>query len=90
MGQMGFFDVANRSAGLDAKNDPLARLDALVPWEQFRGERSGSATVLVCQAESVACHGVWLRRMALRMTSSLRMQAVSASLAGLPARRRRS
>lgn len=33
---MGFFDVANRYAGLDAKKDPLARIDAVVPWEQFR------------------------------------------------------
>ncbi len=32
MGQMGFFDIANRYAGLDAKNDPLARIDEVVPW----------------------------------------------------------
>jgi IS5 family transposase len=37
MGQMGFFDVAKRYAGLDAKNDPLLRIDALVPWQSFRG-----------------------------------------------------
>ena len=37
MGQMGFFDVARRYAGLDAKNDPLVRIDALVPWQSFRG-----------------------------------------------------
>jgi len=36
MGQMGFFDIANRYAGLDAKNDPLVRIDAVVPWERFR------------------------------------------------------
>jgi len=36
MGQMGFFDVANRYAGLDAKNDPLVKIDAVVPWEDFR------------------------------------------------------
>jgi transposase, IS5 family len=36
VGQMGFFDIANRYAGLDAKKDPLAQIDALVPWEQFR------------------------------------------------------
>lgn len=34
---MGFFDVARRYAGLDAKQDPLLRIDALVPWEGFRG-----------------------------------------------------
>lgn len=33
---MGFFDIADRYAGLDAKMDPLARIDAVVPWEQFR------------------------------------------------------
>jgi IS5 family transposase len=37
MGQMGFFDVARRYAGLDAKKDPLVGIDALVPWESFRG-----------------------------------------------------
>ncbi len=36
MGQMGFFDIANRYAGLDAKNDPLARIDEVVPWTAFR------------------------------------------------------
>ena len=37
MGQMGFFDVERRYAGLDAKQDPLLGIDALVPWESFRG-----------------------------------------------------
>jgi len=36
MGQIGFFDVANRYASLDAKNDPLVKIDELVPWEKFR------------------------------------------------------
>lgn len=36
MGQMGFFDVANRYAGLDAKNDPLVKINDVVPWETFR------------------------------------------------------
>ena len=31
MGQMGFFDIANRYAGLDAKNDPLVKIDEVVP-----------------------------------------------------------
>ncbi len=35
-GQMGFFDIANRYAGLDAKNGPLARIDEVVPWADFR------------------------------------------------------
>ncbi len=36
MGQMGFFDIANRYGGLDAKNDSLARIDEVVPWEALR------------------------------------------------------
>ena len=36
MSQLGFFDVANRYAGLDAKNDPLLKIDSVVPWEDFR------------------------------------------------------
>ena len=27
---------ANRYAGLDAKNDPLVKIDEVVPWEDFR------------------------------------------------------
>jgi IS5 family transposase len=33
---MGFFDLAKRYDGLDAKNDPLARIDEVVPWAAFR------------------------------------------------------
>ena len=36
MGQMGFFDIAKRYAGLDAKNDPLVKIDEAVRWEDFR------------------------------------------------------
>ena len=36
MGQMGFFDIAKRYADLDAKNDPLVKIDEVVPWEDFR------------------------------------------------------
>ena len=36
MTQMGFFDVENRYAALDANNDPLVRINAVVPWETFR------------------------------------------------------
>jgi len=35
MGQTVFFDIANRYAGLDAKNEPLVKIDAVVPWEDF-------------------------------------------------------
>ncbi len=36
MAQMGFFDLSNRYASLDAKKDPLLEIDAVVPWEEFR------------------------------------------------------
>jgi IS5 family transposase len=36
MSQLGFFDIANRYADLDAKNDPLLKIDSVVPWEDFR------------------------------------------------------
>jgi hypothetical protein len=36
MAQMGFFDIENRYAALDAKNDPLVKINAAVPWEAFR------------------------------------------------------
>ena len=36
MAQMGFFDLSDRSASLDAKKDPLVEIDAVVPWEEFR------------------------------------------------------
>ncbi len=38
MGQMGFFDLSNRYAGLDRKNDPLVFLQKTVPWANFRPE----------------------------------------------------
>ena len=37
MGQMGFFDLGNRYSGLDAKNEPLLKIDAVVPWEDVNG-----------------------------------------------------
>ena len=36
MAQMGFFDLSDRYASLDAKNDPLLEIDRIVPWEDFR------------------------------------------------------
>ena len=30
---MDFFDIANRYTDLDAKDDPLVQIDALVPWK---------------------------------------------------------
>ena len=31
---MGFFDLV--STGLDAKNEPLLKIDGVVPWEDLR------------------------------------------------------
>ncbi len=42
MGQMSFFDIANRYAGLDAQNDPLVKIDEVVPWEDFRPRREAA------------------------------------------------
>ena len=36
MAQMGFFDLSHRYASLDAKKDPLVKIDAVVPWDEFR------------------------------------------------------
>src|ERR1700731_4643972 len=36
MGQLGFFDLSRRYECLDANNDPLVAIAAMVPWESFR------------------------------------------------------
>lgn len=36
MVRMGFFNLANRYDGLDAKNDPLTKINTVVVWEDFR------------------------------------------------------
>jgi hypothetical protein len=36
MAQMGFSDLSDRTASLDAKRDPLVGIDAIVPREEFR------------------------------------------------------
>jgi len=36
MAQMGFFDLSDRYASLDAKKYPLAEINEIVPWEEFR------------------------------------------------------
>ncbi len=38
MGQIGFFDLSNRFAGLDKFGDPLVVLKKTIPWEAFRPE----------------------------------------------------
>ena len=34
--QLGFFDLSDRYASLDAKNDPLVEINAVVPWEECK------------------------------------------------------
>ena len=46
MGQMGFFDLGNRYSGLDAKNEPLLKIDGVVPWEDMRARLDGVWTLL--------------------------------------------
>jgi IS5 family transposase len=36
MPQMGFFDLSDRYASLDAKKDRLVEINAVVPWDEFR------------------------------------------------------
>ena len=36
MAQMGYFDLSDRYASLDAKRDPLLEINSVVPWEEFR------------------------------------------------------
>ncbi|WP_428545918.1 IS5 family transposase [Profundibacter sp.] len=38
MGQMGFFDLSSRYAGLDKSGDPLVLLNDMVPFEDYRDE----------------------------------------------------
>ena len=38
MGQLGLFDLATRYGGLDVKNDPLVKIDAVVVWGDFRAD----------------------------------------------------
>ena len=38
---MGFFDLSDRYASLDAKRDPLVKMDAIVPWDDFVRRLSG-------------------------------------------------
>jgi hypothetical protein len=41
MAQMGFFDLSDRYASLNAKKDPLVGIDAVVPWDEFRPALEG-------------------------------------------------
>ena len=38
MAQLGFFDADKRLDVLSAKGDPLEKIDAVMPWEDFRDD----------------------------------------------------
>jgi IS5 family transposase len=56
---MGFFDVAKRYAGLDAKKDPLVGIDTLVPWESFRERLEGAWRRPAAARKSAAGRKPW-------------------------------
>ena len=54
MAQMGFFDLSDRYASLDAKKDPLSSIQAVVPWEEFRPTLEGVWRTPAAQRKSRA------------------------------------
>ncbi len=61
MGQMGFFDVSKRYAGLDAKSDPLVKLNATSPG-RISGrswKRSGAGRRRPENPRLAASRGMW-------------------------------
>ena len=59
MSQMGFFDIAKRYAWLDAKNDPLVKIDAAVRWEDFRPSLEAVWRAPVGERKSAAGRKPW-------------------------------
>ncbi|HUS52772.1 MAG TPA: transposase, partial [Thermohalobaculum sp.] len=59
MSQMGFFDIAKRYAGLDAKNDPLVKIEAAVRWEDFRPSLEAVWRAAVGERKSAAGRKPW-------------------------------
>ena len=59
MSQMGFFDVENWYATLDAKDDSLVKINALVPWETFRSRLEQIWRKLVDKCKSNAGYKPW-------------------------------
>jgi IS5 family transposase len=59
MSQLGFFDIAKRYAGLDAKNDPLVKIDAAVRWEDFRPSLEAVWRAPVGERKSAAGRKPW-------------------------------
>ena len=54
MGQPGFFDHDKRLAALSEKGDPLEAINAVVPWEIFRGSIEAVVLTPACERKSNA------------------------------------
>jgi hypothetical protein len=54
MGQLGFFDLSRRYEGLDAKDDPLVAIAAMIPWESLRPKLKASLITGGLRASDVA------------------------------------
>ena len=61
MGQMGFFDIAQRYAGLDAKNDPLVKIDEVVPWQDFRPRRTKKPNIRGVYKDNYLCNQIYIK-----------------------------
>jgi hypothetical protein len=59
MDQTGRFDLAHRYAGLDAKNDPLVKINDAVPWEEFRPQLEAVWRVPPAERASPAGRKPW-------------------------------
>ena len=57
MGQMGFFDLGNRYSGLDAKNEPLLKIDGVVPWEDSQPAGVSPAFIRAFSSRLLRCLG---------------------------------
>ena len=68
MSQPGFFDLDRRLEGLSAKGDPLETINAVVPWESFRGasprssETGGKRLEIPCHHQFESYLVDWLER----------------------------
>lgn len=59
MGQMGFFDLSDRYAGLDKFGDPLVLMKTRVPWENFRPELKATWRIPQEERKSKAGRKPW-------------------------------
>jgi hypothetical protein len=83
--QVGFFDIAKRYAGLDAKNDPLVVIDAAVWWGDFGAETSDMCGTLMRSIGLVRAKArIGLKKLACNMRRMTQLERRAA--AALPLR----